>query len=330
MRVLAIDDATPDEWDRAWAASPWATAFESRAWAEDWSAVSGDALRPRPKRVRFQGGLDVVLPHSAAPLARGWLAQQTMPVGSFGGWLADAMPAPEHVDALVALLRDGLGDVELRLSPYAPHVARVNAAAIECDETQATDLRPGIDAVFRSWSKGHRAAARQAEREGVTVRAASTLDDWQRYHAIYEETLARWGDAAQSHHPWALFERLATRGDDSVVLWLAEVDGEPVAGALCLVAPQHVADWHGAARAAALPLRPVPRRMLEARRDASARGARWFDFNPSGGLDGVARFKRGFGTRAFAVPRIRAHSFGSRAARTARSWLDRRRATLPG
>ena len=323
MRVLAVDDATPEEWDQAFAASHWATAFESRAWAEDWAAVSGDALRPRPKCVRFADGQQVVLPHSAAPLARGWLAQQTMPVGSVGGWLAEAPLTPGHVDALVALLRDDLGDVELRVSPYAPHVARAHADAVDSDETQATALQPGFDAVFKRWSKGHRAAARQAEREGVSVRRARDLPDWRQYYAIYEETHERWGDTAQSHHPWALFERLAAREDGSVTLWLAVADGEPVAGALCLNAAHHVAYWHGAARAAALPRRPVHRLMYVAMRDAAARGAHWFDFNPSGGLEGVARFKRGFGTRALAVPRLRAHSLRARAAATARSWWAR-------
>jgi hypothetical protein len=37
-------------------------------------------------------------------------------------------------------------------------------------------------------------------------------------------------------------------------------------------------------------------------RDACERGFRWFDFNPSGGHEGVAAFKRSFGAECRPAP----------------------------
>jgi hypothetical protein len=55
--------------------------------------------------------------------------------------------------------------------------------------------------------------------------------------------------------------------------------------------------------------------MAEAIRDASLRGYRWFDFNPSGGHAGVQDFKRRFGAIPLAAPVIRTATGWRRAGR---------------
>ena len=108
-----------------------------------------------------------------------------------------------------------------------------------------------------------------------------------------------------------------------MALWLARAQGKVVAGALCLHARRHVAYWHGAALEEFFPLRPVHLLMRESMRDAARRGRNWYDFNPSGGLPGVARFKRGFGARPLRVPVVRMRSRRARAAARTRQWLGR-------
>ena len=63
--------------------------------------------------------------------------------------------------------------------------------------------------------------------------------------------------------------------------------------------------WHGAARESSLALRPANRLFGEVIRDACERGFRWFDFNSSAGLEGVRRFKEGFGARPLPCPYVR-------------------------
>jgi CelD/BcsL family acetyltransferase involved in cellulose biosynthesis len=323
MGEWRVSRPTNQEWDRVFRDCPWATGFESPSWAEDWAASSGGALRPQPRRVELRDGTVAILPFCGAPLARGWLTRQVMPAGTFGGWLSRSPLERHHVASLTRFLRERIGELDLRISPYAPHAELTGSLASHFDETLATDLRQGFDAVLRTWSKGHRAAARQAERAGVTVSVARGLAEWEAYYEVYRRSRARWGDRAQSEHPWSLFEALARRDPEDAKLWLARAEGQVVAGALCLHAPRHVAYWHGAALEEFFPLRPVHLLMREAMRDAIERGRHWYDFNPSGGLAGVARFKRSFGTRPLPVPVVRTRSRRARAAARTRHWLDR-------
>ncbi len=323
MEIRSIGRPTRAEWEWVWRGCAWATGFQSPDWAETWAVVTGGALRPRARRIEFSDGAVAILPLCATRVGRGLLRAKCMPEGTLGGWIARMPLGAEHVACLAERLRGGLGELRFRVSPYAPHADHPALPVAGWDETLATDLRPGYDAVLRRWSKGHRAAVRQAERAGVEVRRGRGLADWRTYHEIYRRSRARWGESAQSKHPRELFDALARLDPRDVQLWLASVGGRIAAGAVCLTAARHVAYWHGAADDRFFPKRPVHLLMHRAMRDAAESGRDWYDFNPSGGLEGVAHFKRGFGAQALAVPILRHHTRRARVAARTRRWLDR-------
>jgi hypothetical protein len=326
MREIAVrsaEPAPPAAWDRAFEASAHATFFQGRAWAAAWQRATAGRLRAAAKRLVFSDGASAVLPCAATPLARGLRSRHVMPAGTLGGWLAEAPLGPGHAAAVCAWIGRRLGDCDLRLSPFAPHPEAPSREAVLWDETHVLDLAPGWDRVARGFSKGHRAAVRQAERAGVRVAPAREPADWDAYRALGEATRARWGERAAAAHPPGLLAELARVGEPGVRLWLARAGDRPVAGALCLHGPRHVAYWHGAADARAFPLRPVHALLAAALQDAAARGFAWFDFGPSGGLEGVAHFKRGFGAAPRPVPRLVRHTLATRAAACARAWLAR-------
>lgn len=70
------------------------------------------------------------------------------------------------------------------------------------------------------------------------------------------------------------------------------------AGALGFYAKSHVVYWRGAAYSDYFELRPVNLLMYEAIKHACENGYSWFDFNPSGGHEGVKAFKKSFGPTA--------------------------------
>jgi len=84
---------------------------------------------------------------------------------------------------------------------------------------------------------------------------------------------------------------------NNVRLWLAIFDDQVVAGALCFYAKKHVVYWHGAALEKYFKHRPVNLLMYEAIKSACEEGYSWFDFNPSGGHEGVKAFKKSFGAK---------------------------------
>jgi lipid II:glycine glycyltransferase (peptidoglycan interpeptide bridge formation enzyme) len=79
---------------------------------------------------------------------------------------------------------------------------------------------------------------------------------------------------------------------------LAKYEDRSIAGALCFYTKNHVVYWHGAAYSDYFELRPVNLLMYEAIKDACENGYSWFDFNPSGGHEGVKAFKKSFGPTA--------------------------------
>ena len=122
------------------------------------------------------------------------------------------------------------------------------------------------------------------------MRRANSRDDWRAYFSVFEDSVRRWGERAFAAYDWRLFEELFRRHSPDVKLWLATVNREVVAGALCLYARRHVVYWHGAALEEHFPKRPVHLLLSDVIEDACERGYRWFDFNPSGPLEGVRAF----------------------------------------
>jgi predicted N-acyltransferase len=168
------------------------------------------------------------------------------------------------------------------------------------DETHCLDLSIGFERIVKAGTKEHARAARKARRAGVSVRLAESENDWRAYFQAYVSSHARWGALATRFYPWKFFAVLFKRRSPNIRLWLAIHENEIVAGAICLYSPRTVVYWHGAALASHFALRPVNLLLHEIIKDASEHGFRWFDFNPSGGLEGVKNFKKSFGATALA------------------------------
>lgn len=303
-RLVRHGQASDAEWDEAWRDCETATYFQSRQWADIWRQYKRGALCPDARRLVFSDGVAVVLPASRQRLLRGvgrrWWCS---PMDTYGGWLSESPLDDGHVAAVAEYVQTRFKAVSWRLNPLEHACTHVPADSLVPDETLMLELTCGFDELRRGCAHGHRRAARKATRAGVVVRSAHGLDDWMAYHAVYRDSLRRWGSA--SGFDAELFRLLAARDDENIVLWLATVDEEVVGGLLCFCGPRHVACWHSSVLESALDLRPMPLVFLTAIEDACRRGMRWFDFNPSMGLSGVEEFKRRFGARSVPCPVMR-------------------------
>ena len=200
----------------------------------------------------------------------------------------------------------------------APHLAgidripdwfhgRVPGPCIEHDVTHEVDLGAD-DPLGRPAARRARRAARTAERRGVSVARAGNRGDWNAYVTLYRSTVTRWGERRSIVHPDALFDALADAARDpetGIELWLARREARPVAGAIVVRGGERCVYWHGAADAEGLSDRAPALLMRELIEDARGRGEQVFDFNPSGGHEGVEAFKAGFGAAARATPILR-------------------------
>lgn len=311
IAIAEVGPASAGEWDELFAATPNATYFHSREWAEVWAAYTGQASTPSPRLVIFSDGRRALLPLSAQRVARGLVRRHfSSPAGTFGGWLTADQLTAAHAELLARYMVERVGNLVWRLNPYDAlargALAGLPAArrVVQDDVTSAVSLEAGFEALYRRWSSSHTRAARKAQREGVQIRLASSEADWRDYYAVYLDSLRRWGDQASSTYGYSLFEELYRRASPSVRLWLASYQGTVVAGAICFYTGGHAVYWHGAAREAYFHLRPVNLLMHDVIQHACAEGQAWFDFNPSGGLAGVKAFKMGFGAEDLPAPMV--------------------------
>jgi hypothetical protein len=305
ISIAKISSPTDDEWDFIWSACAYSTYFHSREWAEIWGGYTSGAIRPDPKLILFSDGTRALLPLSAWTSRRGLLKRyESSPAGTFGGWISPDQLTTAHAGALAAYLTQEIGELVWRMNPYDHLAFTCGVVATKDDVTHTLNLEPGFDSIYRTWTKGHRSAVGKADREGVLVRVASTLDDWRAYYLAYQDSLRRWGPKATSHYGCSLFDEMFRRASPDITLWLAIYQDIVVAGALTFHAKQHVVYWHGAALESFLHLRPVHLILHCAIRDACEKGAAWFDFNPSGGHRGVRAFKESFGTQVLSCPLV--------------------------
>lgn len=292
-------------WHETWQRCEYATPFHSPAWARTWQNYSNGAIKPAPRSITFSDGRTAVVAACSERSGRFGVPQYlSSPAGTYGGWVSGDELSAEHRRSLAAFMMAEFPDLVWRLNPFEPGGVPEGLSVSREDVTHALPLQAGIDAIVKDWTKGHRSGARKAAREGVAVRPAESRADWDAFAQIYLDSVRRWGDSATSVYDERLLILLSALEPTLVRLWLAEKDGAPVAGALCLYSRNHVSYWLGGALEEFFPLRPVQLLLRETISDACARGLAWFDFNPSGGHEGVAAFKRGFGAGTKPAPLV--------------------------
>ena len=258
-------------------------------------------MRPSPRLVTFEDGSSAVLALTEERVGRA-KSTRSAPAGTYGGWVSGSPLTEGHERALADVLL-AIPGLIWRISPFNTHVPP--PPDCEPDSTHVLNLERGIDAALEATRSAQRQHARRAEKAGVHVAVATAPEDWSSYLELYRLSRARWGDAARSEPPAAVFHALQGEQDTGVALWLATVDEGAVAGAIVLSTPAHACYWHGSATEAGLKLGATPYVLLRAAESAAAHGARWFDFNPSAGLEGVRRFKVRMGGMEVAAPVMR-------------------------
>lgn len=305
ISIKSIAPASPDEWDLIWRECPYSTYFHSREWSEIWGVYTKGEMEPQPKVVEFSDGMRALLPLTFQKSHKGLVGSYiSSPAGTYGGWISSDELNVEHAAALSGYLTKRSGNLSWKLNPYDRLVFESGVAISRDDETHALDLRDGFEVVFKGWRRNHTYGLRKAQKGGVTVKLAETRDDWLAYYHAYEDSLRRWGDNATSRYGWGMFEEMLRRNSQDIKLWLAVHEEQIISGVLCVYANKHADAWHAATFSQYFDLRPETMVMYEAIRDACERGFSWFDFNPSGGHEGVKTFKERFGAQPLPCPDV--------------------------
>jgi hypothetical protein len=297
-QILTSEPPALAEWEAICAASPAATPFHTPHWCRAIAAAYPEQ-RDATRLFRFTDGTLALFPmHESGPGGR-LCRRVSVEPGVYGGPISDRPLAAAHFATLAAHFTErSPGGCAVVGNPFAGGALPVlpGCASVPL-QTHLLPLEGGAAGVWRGMTKGHRCNVRQAERLGVRVAVAAGAEAVAAYYAVYQDSIRRWGAQARSCYPESLFHHLLAAGEPFARLWLARAQGEIVSGALVLSWGPVAVYWHGATLERAFALRPSHAVVMAAIEDAIARGCRWFDFNPSGGLEGVIRFKEGFGAR---------------------------------
>jgi hypothetical protein len=277
-----------------------ATFFHTPFWAELFERRFPGRFKAEPLMLRFEDHTGVVLPIVVKRHLMGLVRIVcSMPAGTFGGILSEHPLSPVREAAAVdCLLR--FPNLVFRENPFQPlrHIPE-HLHCIE-DATQVVDIDKGYDGAWKRATAAHRNAVRNAVRSGVSVEEASTAEDWKAYVAIYNTSIERWKAKQQFsgvRYDEPFFMQIERLDASFRKLWLARVNGRPVAGILCFYWNRHAVVWHGSALATHFSFHPNNLLYDRAIAHAADAGYRCLDCNPSGTLRGVFKFKQYLGAQ---------------------------------
>ncbi|MFZ5518903.1 MAG: lipid II:glycine glycyltransferase FemX [Candidatus Zhuqueibacterota bacterium] len=284
-------------WEETIARCPNATFFHTCAWAKLMTAIYPH-LSIATMGFEMSDGARAVLPLlSVRSRLKGMVRTfYTMVPGVYGGIVTDRRCLTRLELEMVFSKFKGLkfNHIVYVNNPYESYDIPGRYRESEMF-THILNLNQDYECIKRNFSRGNRSTINKAIRSGVTIELAQTYSDYQEYYEMYQDSLDRWGDRASSFYPFELFHHIFELNSPHIKLWLAKVDGIIIAGSLVFSYNNHVVAWHGAARRSHFEYRPNNLLYAQIIRDAYNQGYRYFDFNPSGGHEGVVHFKESFG-----------------------------------
>ncbi len=216
--------------------------------------------------------------------------------GTYGGILAHDVAAADAVRTFLAALGRRPRVAVVRVHDFASTLGDALRWSRAEETCQVLDLPDDPEALFHgAFTSQNRNKIRKAEKLGVEVRCRRDAESLERYAVLYTESAARWGLAQPL--PRTFFAALA--GVPGVDVWLAEIEGETIAGLLNFTCGGQVMNWGNVSRRdrwGASPNNLLHWRALQtACRDP--RGPRLYNFGGSTGLPGVETFKTAFGAQ---------------------------------
>lgn len=287
---MEVINLNTDSWNSFLNECNQATFFHTPEWYEVWRQYA--AYKYHALLFKFSSGREALLPIAWRKRMQGLSKDYfSGPASTYGGLVTKDL-----------LSEDDLGQIEEHLRHYALLEVRKNPFQKNLsdkffdkkDFTHVIDLKQGWDSIQKKWSVGHKFAAKKGLREGVQVKEALT-EDWHHYYQVYLDTFARWKNKPSSKYSFSLYEILQQINPDNCRLWIASYEGKVIGGLIVFYFKHHAVAWNSAHLKSHYPLKAAHVLQYTAIHDAVNRGYHWYDLNPSSNLEGVMKFKKGFG-----------------------------------
>ena len=240
--------------------------------------------------------IPIVAEHSRGKFIKK-IKHKSMALGTYGGIISQRMLSPEETREIFDYLTSGtINDLNIVDNPLSQLQVPENFPSKSLF-THIIYIDGDFEHLKKGFSRGHRSNIKQAEKKGVCIRCADSVEDFERYYQVYGETVKRWGENAGTVYPWELFLNLYQTGSPDIKLWLAEKQETIIAGVLALYCNATILYWHGSSLREYFDHYPNNLLHREIIKDGCLKGYRFYDLNPSGGHPGVVKFKESLSAR---------------------------------
>ena len=195
------------------------------------------------------------------------------------------------VEAIAIATRHHIEQIEIRNTVEISCFQEMNAFC-----THVLGLSQNAEDTWKQLDKGSvRWAVKKAERLGVSVVSSTNLDDLREFYELNCITKQSLGVPC---HPWKFFKNLFSILDGYVRMYLAQRDGNIVAGGVMEYYKDRVLYGYGAADPDHLNLHPYNAFIWKSIEEACAKGYRIYDFGrTSYDNTGLIQFKRKWGVQ---------------------------------
>lgn len=302
-KMEVIDDIDVEEWRKIAEGCEYATFFHTPLWSQIFSTTYPE-IEVSTKKFVFDDGKIAILPLIKMKRYKGLVKSYiSSAAGVYGGIISkDRIEQKEITKIALSLTKPNIASISITGNPFSA-CDLPNRFNIRSDFTQIIRLDKDEKEIWADYKHSNRNKINKARRTGLSFREAKNYEEWKEYYSIYQEALKRWGDSATSKYPFSLFENMFKVRNPSIKLWLVVIDGKIVGGNLNFYHNAHCVEWHASFLSDYFKYGIRNFLVHNIIIDANTRGYKYYDFNPSGGHEGTARFKESFGAKRLQVKR---------------------------
>ncbi len=298
-----FDRADFDEWQEITDKCDYATFFHTPTWSKVF-AETYPQMEIAAKKFILDDGARAILPLIKVKAVKGLFKSYVSNIADvYGGIICERKIEGKEINEIfVSLIKRNVASISVTGNPLFDYDLPRQFKMKE-DFTQVIRLGRDEARIWTSYKPACRRQINKARQEKMMCKEASNFDEWREYYSIYQDALKRWGNEATSNYPFSLFDTLYKVNNPNIKLWLIISDGAIVGGNLNFYHNKHCVYWHGALLGDYFRYGISNFLIHNIILDANARGYRYYDFNPSGGHEGTARFKDSFGPGKILIKR---------------------------
>lgn len=252
-----------------------------------------DSEDPFAVKINLDDHQSFVIPCFIRKLAKGLVSKyECSPGGLYAGPLGlEGKMNLTQIQSLKVALNSVFNDFSFRLNPFVTSVELdVPGSSLF---TQVVDLTDRETISVDLQHSGVAYDARLAHRKGVRIYLEANVD-LTNFLLVYDAIRRSWKSPG-SYYP-AEFIKLLT-SSIHCDFWSVLHKNDYIGGGIILKGPKHVSSWLTIMHPELRNVRPYEYVYHHFIHHYSKAGFRYFDLNPSAGLDGVVKFKEKFGTK---------------------------------